>query len=116
MAEPKFEKDLEKLEAIVQALEAGDLSLDDSLARFEEGIKLARNCEKALTKAEKRNELLTKSAEGELEAEPFGEEAEGEPNPAPASAKKAKAGASTKTAAAPDDAPPDDAEDEELLF
>ena len=71
MAEPKFEKDLEKLEQIVEALEEGGLSLDDSLKRFEEGIKLARRCEKALTQAEKKIEILTKDEKGNVVAEPF---------------------------------------------
>jgi len=74
MAEPKFEKDLERLEQIVEALEAGGLSLDESMKRFEEGIKLARRCEKTLSEAERRIEILTKNAEGEIIAEPFPEE------------------------------------------
>jgi len=75
MAEPKFEKDLEKLEKIVESLEDGELSLDESLKRFEEGVTLAKRCEKALAAAEKRIEILTKNTEGELEAQPFGENA-----------------------------------------
>ena len=74
MAEPKFEKDLEKLEGIVEALEEGGLPLDQSLKKFEEGIKLAQRCEKALSAAEKKIEVLTKNAEGELETNPFGGE------------------------------------------
>ncbi|HRI88963.1 MAG TPA: exodeoxyribonuclease VII small subunit [Candidatus Hydrogenedentes bacterium] len=74
MAEPKFEKDLEKLEEIVAALEEGELPLDDALKRFEEGIKLAKRCEKALADAEKKIEILTKNADGKLEAQPFDEE------------------------------------------
>ncbi|MBI5091929.1 MAG: exodeoxyribonuclease VII small subunit [Candidatus Hydrogenedentes bacterium] len=74
MAEPKFEKDLERLESIVGALEEGGLSLDDALKRFEEGIKLAQRCEKALTEAEKKIEILVKNAEGQVEAQPFGAE------------------------------------------
>jgi len=73
---PHFEKDLEQLEAIVSALEEGGLSLDESLKRFEDGIRLARSCEKALTAAEKRIEILTRNAKGELEAKPFGGEDE----------------------------------------
>lgn len=72
--ETSFEKDLEQLEAIVAALETGGLSLDDSLKKFEEGIRLARACEKALSEAEKRIEILTRNAGGELEAKPFDEE------------------------------------------
>lgn len=74
MAEPKFEKDLERLEQIVEALETGGLPLDDALKRFEEGIKIAVRCEKALTDAERKVEILIKNAKGEIEAQPFGEE------------------------------------------
>lgn len=82
MAEPKFEKDLEKLEEIVAALEEGELPLDEALKRFEEGIKLAKRCEKALGDAEKKIEILTKNAEGGLDAQPFDEEnPEGETGP-----------------------------------
>lgn len=84
MAEPKFEKDLEKLEQTVEALEAGGLSLDDALKRFEEGIKLARRCDKALTEAEKKIEVLMKNAQGEINAEPFGEDEDAEVQEAPA--------------------------------
>ena len=82
---PAFEKDLEELEAIVAALEEGGLSLDDSLKRFEEGVKLSRRCEKALSAAEKKIEILTRNADGALEAQPFGEsdEGSGAPEPAP---------------------------------
>ena len=79
VAEPKFEKDLEKLEQIVGDLEEGGLPLDVSLKKFEEGIRLAKRCEKALSSAEKKIEILTKNAQGEVEAKPFvGEEGEGE--------------------------------------
>jgi exodeoxyribonuclease VII small subunit len=78
--ETSFEKDLESLEQIVHALEEGGLPLDVSLRRFEEGVKLVRRCEKALGAAEKRIELLTKNADGELETKPFGDaEEEGSP-------------------------------------
>ncbi|MBI2434501.1 MAG: exodeoxyribonuclease VII small subunit [Candidatus Hydrogenedentes bacterium] len=69
--ERNFEKDLEQLEQIVGALEEGGLSLDDALKRFEEGIRLARACEKTLSEAEKKIEILTKTAQGQLEAQPF---------------------------------------------
>jgi exodeoxyribonuclease VII small subunit len=81
---PKFEKDLEKLEHIVEALEEGELTLDESLKRFEEGIKIAQRCEKTLADAEKKIEKLTKNASGEVVAEPLdtdekeGEETEGD--------------------------------------
>lgn len=75
MAKPKteasFEKNLEELEAIVAALEGGELSLDESLKQFEQGIRLSRACEKALADAEKKIEILTTNAAGDLEALPF---------------------------------------------
>jgi exodeoxyribonuclease VII small subunit len=100
MAEPKFEKDLERLEQIVESLEAGGLSLDDSLKRFEEGVRLARRCEKALTEAERKIEILTKNAAGEITAEPFvDDEAETE-SPAPARKKAAEEGEEENTGGA----------------
>lgn len=81
MAKPKneagFEKNLEELEAIVAALEAGTLSLDESLRQFEQGIRLSRACEQALAEAEKKIEILTKGDGGTLEAKPFDAESGG---------------------------------------
>ena len=74
MAEIKFEDALKKLEKIVEELEKGDLSLEDSLARYEEGIKLSRICQKKLETAKKKVELLVKSKEGKFKLEPFTEE------------------------------------------
>lgn len=116
-----FEKDLEQLEAIVTALEEGGLSLDESLKRFEEGINLARRCEKALGEAEKKIEILTKNAEGELETKPFGEDTE--PQPVNRRLKRGNKEASEQPPA-PADEPkatfdlPEESEDEEreLLF
>ena len=71
MAEPKFEKDLEKLENIVESLEEGGLPLDASIKKFEEGINLAKRCEKALSSAEKKIEVLTKNAAGEVATKAF---------------------------------------------
>jgi exodeoxyribonuclease VII small subunit len=76
--EPNFEQDLERLESIVSALEEGGLSLDDSLKKFEEGIGLAKRCEKTLTAAEKKIELLTKNADGELVTENYRDDEEGD--------------------------------------
>lgn len=53
-----FEQSLEKLEALVERMEQGDLSLEDSLKTFEEGIKLTRECQQALVKAEQKVKLL----------------------------------------------------------
>ncbi|SFV86987.1 Exodeoxyribonuclease VII small subunit [hydrothermal vent metagenome] len=54
-----FNKGLEELETIVQTMEAGDLSLEDSLKYFEEGVKLTRQCQTALSEAEQKIALLT---------------------------------------------------------
>ena len=71
--EMKFEEVLKKLEKIVVDLEKGDLSLDDALARYEEGIKLSRVCEKKLEAAKKKVEILVNSEDGSSELKPFDE-------------------------------------------
>ncbi len=53
-----FEDSLKKLEQLVERMEQGDLSLEDSLKNFEEGIKLTRECQQALSKAEQKVKLL----------------------------------------------------------
>jgi len=73
MAKDKFEDNLSRLEEIVRKMESGDLSLEDSLKAFEEGIKLSRLCTKKLDETERRVEVLLKQ-EGELTTEPFPEE------------------------------------------
>ena len=55
---PDFEKTLEELEAIVARLEAGELSLEESLQAFERGVALTRSCQKALEAAEQKVEKL----------------------------------------------------------
>ena len=55
-----FEQQLESLEALVASLETGDLSLEDSMKSFEQGIKVARECQKALKEAEQKVEILTR--------------------------------------------------------
>lgn len=61
MAEEKiypFEEALEKLSALVEKMESGDLSLEESLKIFEEGIKLSKDCQNALSDAEKKVQAL----------------------------------------------------------
>ncbi len=67
----KFEDALEKLEKIVSQLEEGDISLEDSLKLFEEGIRLSRICNQKLDEAEKRVDILLKGKDGEMMKEPF---------------------------------------------
>lgn len=66
-AEMKFEDALKKLEKIVSDLESGDLALDDSLKKYEEGVKLAQFCSKKLESARKKVEILVKSGSGKKE-------------------------------------------------
>jgi exodeoxyribonuclease VII small subunit len=63
MAKDKFEEALGRLEDIVKKMEAGDMTLEESLKAFEEGIKLARLCSRRLDEAERRVEILLKQEE-----------------------------------------------------
>lgn len=54
-----FEEALQRLQAIVQQLEQGDIPLEDALARYEEGVRLLRHCHEILQKAERKIELLS---------------------------------------------------------
>ncbi|MFH1552697.1 MAG: exodeoxyribonuclease VII small subunit [Candidatus Omnitrophota bacterium] len=74
MKDISFEKALEKLEKIVGELEAGELPLDTSLKKYEEGVKLARACQKKLDKAKEKIEVLIKKDDGRFVKEPFEEE------------------------------------------
>jgi exodeoxyribonuclease VII small subunit len=66
-----FEKNLERLDAIVQQLEDADLPLEKALQLYEEGMKLSEVCQKQLEEAEGRVEILMKKAGGKIVAEPF---------------------------------------------
>lgn len=70
-----FEEALETLEELVTAMEEGELSLEESLKAFEQGIRLTRECQSALEKAEQKVQLLIKD-EGEPEASDYGDEVE----------------------------------------
>jgi len=67
----KFEAALEELEQVVEQLESGDLSLEDSLAAFEKGVGLVKLCNEKLTEVEKKVELLVKDKEGKFQLKPF---------------------------------------------
>jgi exodeoxyribonuclease VII small subunit len=71
MTDIKFEAALQRLEQIVDQLEAGNLSLEESLQVFEEGVVLARRAGMYLDEAEKRIELLTRDESGVLKTTPF---------------------------------------------
>lgn len=67
----EFEKSLMRLEEVVKRLESTELSLDEAMKLFEEGVKLSRDCQKQLEEAEGRVEILLKKADGKVVAEPF---------------------------------------------
>jgi len=69
--EIRFEKALEKLEKIVTDLESGDVSLEDALKKYEEGVRMSQACQKKLSQAEKKIEILTRTLDGTLQKEPF---------------------------------------------
>lgn len=65
LAEVSFENALEELETLVEKMETGELSLEDSLAAFERGVKLTRHCQSSLKAAELKVKVLTEA--GDLE-------------------------------------------------
>lgn len=66
-----FERCLGRLEEVVRRLENANLSLDEAMKLFEEGVQLSRECQKQLEDAEGRVEILLKRADGKLQAAPF---------------------------------------------
>jgi exodeoxyribonuclease VII small subunit len=66
-----FEEALQALEKVVEQLESGELSLEDSLAAFEEGVRLVKHCNQKLTEVEKKIELLVKDKEGKVQLRPL---------------------------------------------
>ena len=68
-----FETALTELEQLVLRMEGGELSLEDSLQAFEQGVALTRQCQQALSKAEQRVQILLEK-NGESVAQPFNEE------------------------------------------
>ena len=62
-----FESDLKKLEEVVERLERGDLSLDDSVKLFEDGVKLSNACKAELDKAEGKIQVLVQGKRGNMQ-------------------------------------------------
>lgn len=62
-----FESALENLEQVVEQLETGELSLEDSLAAFERGVGLVKHCNQKLNEVEKKIEILVKDKEGKFQ-------------------------------------------------
>jgi len=70
---PQFEQSLQELEALVEKMEQGDLSLEQSLQHFERGVQLTRACQQALKEAEQKVETLLQK-NGQEEIVPFDSE------------------------------------------
>ena len=70
MTKPNFEKNMSDLENIVTELEKGDLNLDESISKFEEGIKISKECNKILEEAEKKITILLEK-DGDVKEENF---------------------------------------------
>ena len=69
-----FETSLKKLEKIVSDLENGELSLEESIKAFEEGVKLTKHCQNLLSKAEIKIQKLVESKDGSIDLEAFDDE------------------------------------------
>ena len=69
-ATPDFEQSLAELQTLVERLESGELSREDSLGAFEQGIRLTRECQAALNQAEQKVQILLER-DGQLEEAPF---------------------------------------------
>ena len=74
MKELTFEEAIENLESIVNELETGKLTLDESVKKFESGMKLSKYCNEILDKAEKNITILIEGADGETKEETFNTE------------------------------------------
>ncbi len=70
MKEKNFETKMQELEDVVNSLEKGDMNLEDSLVKFEEGMKLSKECNKMLEDAEKKITILLEE-NGEIKEEDF---------------------------------------------
>ena len=69
MKEENFETKMQTLEKIVNELEKGDLNLDDSVKKFEEGMKISKECSKMLEETEKRITILLNEDDSIIEEE-----------------------------------------------
>ncbi|MHC4342315.1 MAG: exodeoxyribonuclease VII small subunit [Planctomycetota bacterium] len=69
-----FEEHLEALERLVDELESGELTLEGSMERYQEGVERLKTCYEMLRKAEQQVKILVRDTDGELREEPFGSE------------------------------------------
>jgi exodeoxyribonuclease VII small subunit len=71
VAKKTFESAIEQLDKIVEELETGDISLEQAIKKFEEGIKLSQLCSRRLDETEEKMSMLIKTAEGQLSTIPY---------------------------------------------
>jgi exodeoxyribonuclease VII small subunit len=71
----KFEQAMERLDAIVEAMESGEIGIEESIAKYEEAMGLAAHCREILDEAEQRIKKIQQDAAGRLRTEPFEPEA-----------------------------------------
>ena len=71
MKKPDFETSLKELEEIVEQLEISNLALDETLTKYEKGIKIYKQCYQILEKAEKKINILLKNSTGDIRTEEF---------------------------------------------
>lgn len=76
---PKFEDYLRQVEEVVKSLESGKLGLEESIDKYEQGIKALRQCYSILDQAEKKIQVLVKEKDGSLTSREFDAEAEEKP-------------------------------------
>src|SRR5579864_8384311 len=78
----KFEDELAELENVVEQIDSGELSLEESITAFERGVGLVRTLNRKLDEVDRRVEVLTRTGSGELKTTPH--QGDGEPREAPA--------------------------------
>ena len=76
-----FEQALEQLSTLAEQIEQGEIGLEDSIAKYEEGMKLLQHCRAILSNAESKIELLQQKGDGTLETKPFSKPADGASSP-----------------------------------
>jgi len=72
MSKKTFEESMKQLEEIVEELESGNLPLEKTLKKFEEGVKLSKACNKKLDEVEQKVTILMKDSNGDIKEQPFG--------------------------------------------
>lgn len=71
MKQLTYEESMKELEQVVKELEGGELSLDESIQKFEKGMELSKHCSSLLEEAEKKITVLIEKENGEMTEEPF---------------------------------------------